>query len=134
MKFNPSKEALRIGTLLIRQKGRLAKPELTRVSIRWKMPLNIRWQIPVEIHWESGNPLGNATEHVNIHWKVTILSGAAEEGAKYRKGGMIRLETLTELKFIDSSFSSFCRREPKGFLLKVGLHFYVFPLINFNDL
>ena len=43
-------------------------PELTKVNIHGRMPLEIHWKLPVEIHWISDNPLENAIEHVKVHW------------------------------------------------------------------
>ena len=37
-------------------------PEVTKVKVRWKMPLEIRWKLPEQIHWTSDSPLENTTE------------------------------------------------------------------------
>ena len=36
-------------------------PEISKVKIHWKMPLQVHWTIPVRIHWTSDNPF----EHTN---------------------------------------------------------------------
>ena len=48
--------------------GKYCTPQLTKVTIHWKLPQNI----PMNFHWESDNPLGNATEQVKIHWKILL--------------------------------------------------------------
>ena len=41
---------------------RLHTPEITKVELNWKIPLNIHWTIPVKTHWGSDNPLEHTTE------------------------------------------------------------------------
>ena len=40
-------------------------PEITKVKLYWKMPLNIRWAFPVKIHTTSDNPLEKAADKRN---------------------------------------------------------------------
>ena len=37
-------------------------PEITKVKLHWKVPVNVHWKFPVEINWKSDNPLENTTE------------------------------------------------------------------------
>ena len=52
-------------------------PEITKVKLHWKIPLNI--------HWESDNPLGsfpvNSTGEVTILWKLPLTSENPLENA-----------------------------------------------------
>ena len=41
-------------------------PEITKIKLRWKMPLKCHSNCPMEIHLKSGNPLENTTEQNKI--------------------------------------------------------------------
>ena len=52
-----------IHTYLCSDQGEILQaPEIARVRLRWRVPLNIHWTIPVEIRWESDNALENTAE------------------------------------------------------------------------
>ena len=76
------------------KRGQHITPELTRVKINRRVPLEIRWTIPVKIHWGTiGNPLSNVTDKWQLarkchwksigkchHWKSTTISEVSIPG------------------------------------------------------
>ena len=53
------------GSLLWSGQNRFS-PEITKVKLRWKMPLKIHWNFPVKIRWESDNPAENTAEQLQF--------------------------------------------------------------------